>query len=166
MIIERKVLTPNQLFSPTFLVRLLLLTTAALVLLPVAPVLANDAVPDRASFSVAVIEASKGPTARMDPRLGDLARELQTFQKDYNTFTVATQQVLQLAVNGRGAVRLPDGAEFAITLLGFTPGAVVRARHQVELPRTKMTRAMAPGGRTLDVVPAGERLTIIATSLK
>ena len=146
-------------------VRLLLLAAAVTVALPAAVALADD-LPTQAAFSVVVIEASKGPAAKMDPRLGDLARELQTFQKDYNAFTVVTQQVLQLTVNGRGTVRLPAGAEFAITLLGFTPGAVVRARHQVELPRTKMTRAMAPGGRTLDVVPAGDRLTIIATTLK
>jgi len=140
---------------------------AAVLALPFGvPAAEAQVPPDRATFSVTVIEASKGPGPKVDPRLGDLSRELQTFQKDYNQFTIVTQQALSLANGARGSVRLPDGAEFAITLLGFTPGPVLRARHQVEMPRMKMTRAMAPGGRTLDVVPAGDRMTIIATTLQ
>ncbi|MFZ4579427.1 MAG: hypothetical protein ACOYOB_13625 [Myxococcota bacterium] len=126
----------------------------------------NAPLPDRAAFAVRVVEATRAATPKMDPRLGDLERELRVFQKDYNSFVLVRDQTLILPVGGRGSLRLPDGAEFAIQLLGFTPGKVLRARHVVEMPRMKMTRAVAPGGRTLDVLPGQDRMTIVSTTVQ
>lgn len=141
------------------------LVLAWLLLLLPLPAVAQDVVtapPEHAAFAVRLIEATHAPAASMDPRLNEIARELQAFQK-FNHFSIVGDQVLQLGTGARGALKLPDGREFAIQLLGFTPGKVQRARHIIEMPGMKMTRAVAPGGRTLDVVPGTDKLIIIST---
>ncbi len=141
-----------------------LLGWAMLLLLPLHAAAQEPSapLPDRAAFAVRLIEATHAAVPSVDPRLQDMTRELQSFQK-FNKFAIVGESVLQLANGARGAVKLPDGREFAIQLLGFTPGKLQRARHVVELPGMKMTRAVAPGGRTLDVVPGQDKLTIIST---
>ena len=58
------------------------------------------------------------------------------------------------------------GDTFALTLLGIKAGRVRRARYRVAMPKFKMTRSVAPHGRTLDVVPQGDGVTIIATTVE
>lgn len=122
--------------------------------------------PTSAGFAIRVIEGSKAPAPKVDPRLGDLKRELQTLHQQYNSFTLVSEQTLRLQTGARGAVRLPDGAEFAIHLLEFATAPVLRARHSVEFPGHRSTRSVAPGGRTLDVKPAGDKLLIICTTVE
>ncbi len=142
----------------------LLLCFSAIVALPLhAQVPAPSA--DRAAFSVLVIEATKAPVPRIDPRLNDLKTQLAALHRDFNVFSLVREQTLTLATGGRGVVKLLGTAEFSIEFLGFTPGNVQRARHKVTMPGVTMTRSVAPGGRTLDVVPGSDRLTVIATTV-
>ncbi|MSP90216.1 MAG: hypothetical protein EXR79_00185 [Myxococcales bacterium] len=120
--------------------------------------------PQRAVLAVRVIGASKAPAARVDPRLRDIERELKAFQSDFNEFTLVREQQLSLDVGMRGVVKLTDGADFVVTFLGLTPGPAARARCKVETPRNVQTLTMAIGGRTLDILPAGDRATIVSTS--
>jgi len=147
--------------------KILLGCSIVLACAALAPVAAHGQVPsaplpDRAAFAVRLIEATHAPAPSVDPRLKDMARELQSFQK-FNKFAIVGEQVVQLGVGARSTLKLPDGRDFAIQLLGFTPGKVVRARHVLELLGAKMTRAVAPGARTLDVVPGTDKLTIVST---
>lgn len=113
--------------------------------------------PGPTTFTVRVIEASRAAAPSIDPSLQPISAELKHFP-DYNKFTVVRMEPLTLKLNQRGAVRLPDGAEFAITLLDGPPG---RVRHKVEMPRTVTTRSVAHGGRTLDVLPGTGKATIV-----
>jgi hypothetical protein len=125
-----------------------------------------DPLPDVASFTVRIIEASQEAVPHQDPGLEPIHTELKNFQHSYNQFKIVRSEVLKLKVNDRGVVKLPDGKEFAIALLGFVAGGVDRVRHRVEMPGTQSTRLMAYGGRTLDVLPSGAKATIIWTALE
>jgi len=122
--------------------------------------------PTHAAFTVRVIEASQDPTPFQDPALAPVNNELQNFKHNYNRFKVLRTEVMKLKVNDRGVIKLPDGKEFAVQLLGFVPGSVDRVRHKVEMPGTQSTRLMAYGGRTLDVLPTGPKATIVWTTLE
>lgn len=121
----------------------------------------------KASFQVALIEASKTEKPFTDPKLGALGGHLRPFQGKYNRFVLVTKKVLTLPSGGRGAVAIPGRGDFAITFLGVSAGKVGRVRYQVELPKrgTKMTRSVAPGGQTLDVIPSGGKVTIVSTTV-
>lgn len=142
------------------------LATLAFLLASVLALPAHAADPTQASFTVRVIEASQDPAPFQDPALAPVKNELQNFQHSYNRFKVLRTEVMTLKLNDRGAIKLPDGKEFAIQLLGFVPGPVERVRHKVEMPGTQSTRLMAYGGRTLDVLPAGTKATIVWTTLE
>ena len=126
------------------------------------------AAPAKASavFLVRVIEASKGPSPRMDPRLAAMQREFRPFLGQYNQFTLIRDQTLRLNLNQAGNVALPTGKRFGLTMLGFTTGKVRRIRYEVQMPRTRMKRSVAPGTRTLDVIRNGAKLTIISTTVR
>ena len=120
-----------------------------------------------AAFQVTLIEASKADKPFIDPRLVKMQGQLRPFTGKFQRFTLLSSQVLKLAQNQRGVVKIPSRGDFAITFLDFSAGKVRRARYQVELPkpRTKMTRRVAPGGQTLDVIPSGGKLTIVSTTV-
>ena len=119
---------------------------------------------ERASFQVRVIEATKGPV-QVDPKLADLDRELRSLHRDYNHFTLLKTETQSLTTGTRGAVHLPNG-DLTIQFLGLSPDKVQRVRHRVEMPGMNATvRAVAPGGRTLDVLQVGEKLVIVATTV-
>lgn len=140
----------------------LLLFCAAAIPLPLQAQAPSPSA-DRAAFNVLVIEATKAAAPHIDPRLNDLKAQLAALHRDFNVFSLVREQTLTLAAGGRGVVKLLGAAEFSIEFLGFTPGNVQRARHKVTMPGVTMTRSVAPGGRTLDVVPGSDRLTVIAT---
>jgi hypothetical protein len=121
---------------------------------------------DHANFEVRIIEGVRAPAPKSDPRLTDLQRELAALQQGYNSFTLISAQTLHLTANQRAAVRLPDGADVAIQLLAVVPGPPMRVRHVFELPKSKTIRAVAPGGRTLDVRNGADRLIIICTTVQ
>lgn len=141
-----------------------LLLTGCLLLL--APLYASAAMaqadPGPTTFTVRVIEASHGAAPAIDPSLQPILSELKHFP-DYNKFAVLRTEPLLLKLNQRGVVKLPDGAEFAITLLD---GPVGRVRHKVEMPHTRTTRSVAYGGRTLDVLPGSGKVTIVWTTVE
>ena len=158
-------------FMPKFFTLPRLLTAVCLALTVATgavPAWAQSAQPAAAAagFQVRIIEGTKGPAAKVDPRLGDLHRELEALHKDYNNFNLLTQTGMRLQVGQRNALKLPDGAELAISLLEIAAGPPLRVRHVVELPKSKSTRAVAPGGRTLDVRPFGDKLIIICTTVE
>ena len=119
-----------------------------------------------AGFRVRIIEGSKAPAAKVDARLGDLRRELESLHHDYNVFSLVSDQAVRLTIGQRNATRLPDGSEMAIQLLEIVAGPPLRVRHQFELPKSRSVRAVAPGGRTLDVRPWADKLVIICTSVE
>ena len=121
----------------------------------------------KASFQVTLINASKADKPFMDPKLSAMKGHLRPFTGKYNRFVVISKQVLSLAKGQRGAVKLPARGDFAITFLDIANSKVRRVRYQVELPkpRTKMTRRVAPGGQTLDVIPSSGKLTIVSTTV-
>ncbi len=118
-----------------------------------------------AGFTVRIIEGSKGPAPKVDPKLGDLKRELETLHQEFNSFLLVTDHPMRLAIGQRQAVKLPDGADLAVQLLELVAGPPPRVRHQVELPKSRTVRSVAPGGRTLDVRPWGDKLIIICTAV-
>ncbi len=120
---------------------------------------------DQASFEVRIIEGQRAAAPKNDPRLADLQRELSALQQGYNAFSLLSAQTLRLTANQRAAVKLPDGAELGIQLLAVVAGPPVRVRHVFELPKSKTIRAVAPGGRTLDVRNGADRLIIICTTV-
>lgn len=119
-----------------------------------------------AGFSVRVIEGTKAAAPRVDPRLSDLRRELVSLHQDYNVFALVSEHALRLQVGQRNQIKLPDGAELALQLLEIVSGPPIRVRHVLELPKSKSTRSVAPGGRTLDVRAGAERLIIICTTVE
>ncbi len=119
-----------------------------------------------AGFSVRIIEGTKAATARVDPRLNDLRRELVSLHQDYNAFALVSEHALRLQIGQRNQIKLPDGAELALQLLEIVAGPPIRVRHLLELPKSKSTRSVAPGGRTLDVRAGAERLIIICTAVE
>ena len=119
-----------------------------------------------ATFSVRVILAAKGPKPHLDPKLAQMKREFRPFQGQYNQFTLVRAQTLRLALNQSGAVALPKGQRFGLKMLGFSAGKVRRIRYEVQLPRSRMKRSVAPGARTLDVIQGGGKLTIISTTVR
>ena len=119
-----------------------------------------------AGFSVRIIEGTKGATAHVDPRLNDLRRELVSLHQEYNVFSLASEHALRLQVGQRSPISLPDGAELALQLLEIVAGPPIRVRHVLELPKSKSTRSVAPGGRTLDVRAGTARLIIICTTVE
>ena len=119
-----------------------------------------------AGFSVRVIEGTKAAAARVDPRLNDLRRELVSLHQDYNVFSLVSEHALRLQVGQRNQIKLPDGADLALQLLEIVAGPPIRVRHVLELPKSKSTRSVAPGGRTLDVRAGTERLIIICTTVE
>ena len=128
------------------------------------PVLPGAPVADHATFAVRVIEAQKG-AAQIDPKLADLDRELRALHRDYAKFTLLRTESLSLALNQRGLVRLPNG-DLAVQFLGSSGDKAQRVRHRVEMPGMNATvRAIAPGGRTLDVLQVGDKLIILATTV-
>ncbi|MBM4342682.1 MAG: hypothetical protein FJ100_04835 [Deltaproteobacteria bacterium] len=118
-----------------------------------------------AGFTVRVIEGSKAPAPKVDPKLADLKRELETLHQEFNTFALVGIHPMRLGVGQRQAVKLPDGAELALHLLELVAGPPLRVRHQLELPKSRTVRSVAPGGRTLDVRPWGDKLIIICTAV-
>lgn len=124
---------------------------------------------DRAVFQVRVIEATKGagpqqpPT--LDPKLQDLERELRSLHRDFAHFALIKTETLNLSVGQRGNVSLPRG-DFAVQFAGISTDKARRVRHRVEMPGMNATvRAIAPGGRTLDVLQLGDKLVIVATTV-
>ncbi len=143
------------------LLALLLAATAAQAQTP--PPVPTQAV-ERASFQVRVIEATKG-AASVDPKLADLERELRSLHRDYAHFALIKSDTQSLTTGTRGTVRLPNG-ELIIQFLGLSADKVQRVRHRVEMPGLNATvRAVAPGGRTLDVLQLGDKLVIVATTV-
>lgn len=140
--------------------------TLALPLAAGAQSPAPAAAADQASFVVRVVEASKGPAAKRDPRLGEMERELRPFEGRYNTFSLLAEQTFTLAPGKTGQVALPGGGAFILELMGFQTGKVRRVRYQVTTPGARQTRSVAPGGRTLDAIPNGARLTIVSTTVR
>jgi hypothetical protein len=128
--------------------------------------LADPAATASAGFQVRIIEGSKGPAAKVDPKLVDVRRELEALHHDFNTFSLLSEHGLRLHPGQRSTVQLPDGATLAIQLLELLAGPPLRVRHTVELPKSKSTRAVAPGGRTLDVRPMGSKIVIICTTIE
>ena len=120
-----------------------------------------------ASFRVALIDASKAAKPFFDPKLASMKGHLRPFTGKYNHFTLVSKKILALTAGKRGAVKIPGRGDFAITFLDIGAGKVRRVRYQVELPkpRTKMTRRVAPGGQTLDVIPSSGKLTIVSTTV-
>ena len=119
---------------------------------------------ERATFQVRVIEATKG-APQIDPKLADLDRELRSLHRDYAHFTLLKSETQNLTTGARGTVHLPNG-DLAISFLGLSPDKAQRVRHRVEMPGMNATvRAVAPGGRTLDVLQLGDRLIIVATTV-
>jgi hypothetical protein len=120
----------------------------------------------RASFTVYVIAATKAPTDFVDPKLKALERDLGPFKARFNHFALVKAESLALSKDATGSLILPGGDTFSLTLLGIKAGRVRRARYRVAMPKFKMTRSVAPHGRTLDVVPQGDGVTIIATTVE
>ena len=74
-------------------------------------------------------------------------------------------ETLNLTPGQRGTVALPNG-DFAVLFAGISADKARRVRHRVEMPGMNATvRAIAPGGRTLDVLQLGEKLVIVATTV-
>jgi hypothetical protein len=121
---------------------------------------------EQATFVVRVIEAARAPTAKVDERLIEMRAELRPFEGRYNTFTLIGEQTFTLALGKSAQAALPGGASFGVQLLGFQPGKVRRVRYQVTSPGARSTRSVAPGGRTLDAIPNGEKLTIVSTTVR
>jgi len=121
----------------------------------------------KASFKVTLIEASKVDKPVVDKRLDKMRGQLRPFNGKYNQFKLISTQVLTLNKGQRGVVKVPSKGDFAITFLEIGSGKVKRVRYQVELPRprTRMTRRVAPGGQTLDVIPHSGKLTIVSTTV-
>lgn len=119
-----------------------------------------------AVFLVRVIEAQKGPAPKLDPRLVKMKREFGPFRGQFNQFTLIRDQTLRLGLNQAGKVGLPSGKEFGVKMLGFAGGKVRRVRYEVQMPRMRMKRSVAPGARTLDVIRNGAKLTIISTTVQ
>ncbi|MCO4760603.1 MAG: hypothetical protein KC502_03820 [Myxococcales bacterium] len=119
-----------------------------------------------ATFQIRVIEAAKGPAAHLDPRLGTMKRDFKPFKGQFNQFKLVRQQTLRLAISQQGGVQLPTGKRFGLKMLGFTTGKVRRIRYEVQMPRTRMKRSVAPGARTLDVIRNGPKLIIISTTVR
>ena len=142
------------------------LTMLAMGVASSAPAQPKAAPATSASFSIAVIEAKKADKPYVDPRLKSMERHLKPFKGQYNHFGLLTSRLLQLKVNATDGVTLPGKRRFALTLLGFTNGKVQRVRYQVEMPRTRMKRAVAKGGQTMDVVRNGDKLIIVSTVVR
>ena len=141
----------------------LLLLSVAVEVCAQAPQLPTPAL-ERASFQVRVIEASKG-TPQVDAKLADLDRELRSLHRDYARFTLLKADTQNLTTGQRGTVHLPNG-DLSIQFLGLSADKVQRVRHRVEMPGMNATvRAVAPGGRTIDVLQVGDKLVIIATTV-
>lgn len=118
-----------------------------------------------AGFHVRIIEGAKGPAAKVDAKLQDLRRELETLHHEYNSFALVSEHSVRLNVGQRNAIRLPDGGELAISLLEIVAGPPQRIKHQFELAKSRTVRSVSPGGRTIDVRPWAEKLVIICTSV-
>lgn len=118
-----------------------------------------------AGFTIRIIEGSKGAAPKVDAKVADLKRELETLHQEFNSFSLVASHPLRLGVGQRQAVKLPDGAELAVQLLELVAGPPPRVRHQLELPKSRTVRSVAPGGRTLDVRPWGDKLIIICTAV-
>ena len=132
-----------------------------------APAPAPATAPSHANFSIQVIEASKSEHPHLDPRLASMKRHLKPFKGQYNRFALLKDKALKLKLNATDGVDLPGKkGRFALTLLGFTAGRVQRVRYQVQMPRTRMKRAVAKGGRTLDVIRSGDKLIIVSTVIR
>ena len=147
--------------------RRLLVTVALLCFGMVAlPALAQTPTAAGAGFRVRIIEGSKAAAPKVDARVGDIHRELEALHHDFNAFSLISDQSLRLVVGQRSALKLPDGGEMAIQLLELVQGPPLRVRHQLELPKSRTVRAVAPGGRTIDVRPWADKLVIICTSVE
>ncbi len=119
--------------------------------------------PAKASFHVQVIEASKGKTPKIDPRLNAISRQLKPFKGQFNQFMLVREQTLGLQLRQSGKVALPGGAFFGVTMLGRAGG---RVRYEIQMPNSRMKRSVAPGARTLDVSRNGAKLTIVSTAVR
>lgn len=157
---------PTPLGSPWFAVALAALVALGLVGVALAPAQAEAQAQAAAGFSVRVIEGTRAATAKVDPRLSDLQRELGSLHHDYNVFSLVSTHNLRLQVGQRNQLKLPDGADMALQLLEIVQGPPLRVRHALELPKSKSIRSVAPGGRTLDVRAGTDRLIIICTTVE
>ncbi len=157
---------PTRLGSRWFAVALTALVALGLMGAALAPVQAQAQAQTAAGFSVRVIEGTRAATAKVDPRLSDLQRELGSLHQDYNVFSLVSTHNLRLQVGQRNQLKLPDGADMALQLLEIVQGPPLRVRHALELPKSKSIRSVAPGGRTLDVRAGTDRLIIICTTVE
>lgn len=157
---------PTLLGSRWFAIALTALVAVGLVVAALAPAQAQAQAQAAAGFSVRVIEGTRAATAKVDPRLSDLQRELGSLHQDYNTFSLVSTHNLRLQVGQRNQLKLPDGADMALQLLEIVQGPPMRVRHALELPKSKSIRSVAPGGRTLDVRAGSDRLIIICTTVE
>lgn len=151
-----------------------IITSLLLALALVAPAVASADIAPRpkaqpaqqATFVVRVIEASTADAPKVDPRLAEMQRELRPFEGRYNNFALLAEQTFTLGIGKSGQLALPGGGAFVLELMGFQPGKVQRVRYQVTTPGARQTRSVAPGGRTLDAIPNGKRLTIVSTTVR
>ncbi len=144
------------------LVAALLAATALLT----APAFAEDAAPATATFVVRVIEASKGDTPSVDPRIEEMRRELRPFESRYNRFALVREATFTLQPQGSQEVALPANSKFALQFVGLQPGKVPRVRYQATTPGGRTMRSVAPGARTLDAIGNGDKLTIVSTLVR
>ena len=119
-----------------------------------------------ASFIVRVIEASQVEKPKVDPKVEPIKRHLKPFRGRYNQFVMLTNKTLLIKANQSGKITLPGNKHFSLTLLGFTSGRVQRVRYEVQMPRTRMKRSVAPGAQTLDAIRNGPKMTIVSTIVR
>ncbi len=121
---------------------------------------------EQATFVVRIIEASRVGSPAVDARLGDMRHELRPFEGRYNQFTLIGEQVHTLAIDKIAQTTLPGKSLFTLQFLGFQSGKVRRVRYLASSAGARSTRSVAPGGRTLDAIPNGEKLTIVSTTVR
>ena len=119
-----------------------------------------------ASFLVRVIEAAQVKNPKKDPKMDPIRRHLKPFKGRYNQFILLSSKNMTIQTGNSGKIKLPGNKHFTLTLLGFTTGRVQRVRYEVQLPRTRMKRSVAPGGQTLDAIRNGPKMTIVSTIVR
>ena len=119
-----------------------------------------------ASFHVRVIEAAQVKAPKQDPKMNPIRRHLKPFKGRYNQFTLLNSAKLTIETGKSGRIKLPGNKHFTLILLGFTAGRVQRVRYEVQLPRTRMKRSVAPGAQTLDAIRNGPKMTIVSTVVR
>ena len=119
-----------------------------------------------ASFHVRVIEAAQVAKPKRDPKMDPIRRHLKPFKGRYNQFTLLSSKNMTIETGKSGRIKLPGKKHFTVLLLGFTTGRVQRVRYEVQLPRSRMKRSVAPGAQTLDAIRHGPKMTIVSTIVR